>query len=455
MTEQPDSRDVVLPAGEIIDGKYEVISTIGRGGMGVVYKARDQMKREVALKMLTHVDGDTIERFRREAIALGSVSHRAVIRVDAFGESSAGPYLVVEYVAGRDLGTLARFPLPIEEAVDLTLAICSGVSSCHAAQIVHRDLKPSNIRVRDVARWSERVKILDFGLALPFDSPILKDHQRRITNLGVVVGTPRYIAPELLRHEPPTPQCDQYGIASMLYLLLTGRAPFRALQGDELLQAILHGDYVAVQLLRSGIPDSLQQAIARGLSQDPAQRFPSVNQLALEIVVHATPSLGASYTRYFSGAQRIDHRLVEPVSMFRRALPPPIPASPEAQYPDPPRPPVQRLVTPGQGSAAGRIPNSAVPDDGRRFAPPLPQAASLAVPETQLVAGKRRPRPPRDYNTLFVFICGAIVGGCLTVGGFICFLLYAYHAPVCVYPSAAPSVQRSLVPTRNDKANAR
>ena len=124
--------DSVLPPGEIIDGKYEILSKIGQGGMGVVYKARDTIKREVALKMLTHVDEKTLQRFQLEALALGKVQHRGVIRVDAFGNSSQGPYLVVEYVAGRDLSSVAKFPLPLEEAIDLTLAICSGVSACHA-----------------------------------------------------------------------------------------------------------------------------------------------------------------------------------------------------------------------------------------------------------------------------------------------------------------------------------
>lgn len=440
MTRNLPPHDVVLPPGEVIDGKYEIISTIGRGGLGVVYKARDPMKREIALKMLTHVDAETIQRFRREALALGSVRHRAVIRVDSFGESSFGPYLVVEYVAGRDLGSVAKFPLPIEEAVDLTLAICSGVSACHAAQVVHRDLKPSNILVRDVTRWSERVKILDFGLALPFDSPILQAYQRRTTNVGGVVGSPRYIAPELLRREAPTPQCDQYGIASMLYLLLTGRAPFSDLEGDELLQAVLHGDYVAVQMLRAGIPPALQQAISRGLALDPVERFPTVNHLALEVVPHATPSLKTSYTRYFSNAQHIDRRLVEPVSAFRRSSPPPLPSAPPPPAIKSIRPMVAKIDTPLDEGAMRELPaEAAVPLATPRMPFPAAQpGSSLAGSTPEVRVRLRGATTTRDYNTLFVFICGAILGACLTVGGFICFLVYQQHATSCVDSSAAP-----------------
>ena len=463
MTRSLDSEDVVLPTGEVIDGKYEIISKIGQGGMGVVYKARDPMKREVAVKLLTHVDDETIQRFHREAETLASVKHRAVMRVDSFGESSYGPYLVVEYVAGRDLGSVAKFPLPVEEAVDLTLAICSGVSACHAAQIVHRDLKPSNIRVKNVTRWSERVKILDFGLAIPFDSPILKSYQTRITNMGSVPGTPRYIAPELLRHQPPTPECDQYGIVSLLYLLLTGRPPYHDIEGDELLAAIMHGDYVALRMLRSGVPQQLQDAIARGLAVDPNERFPTVNDFALEIVTHATPSLKTSYTRYFSNAQHIDRRLLEPVSAFRKPPSPVLPlvAARVTSGIESIRPagapkivaPLQEKPSPGQTpivaprvSSAPPVPPLASAAPPRIPSPPPQLTAPVApLPETSLAARSRevlrrmrKRKVERGYSILFVFICGAVFGACLTVGAFICLLLYEHHAAFCTLSSPSP-----------------
>jgi serine/threonine-protein kinase len=416
--------------------------------------------------MLTHVDEKTLQRFRLEALALGKVQHRGVIRVDAFGNSSHGPYLVVEYVAGRDLSSVAKFPLPLEEAVDLTLAICSGVSACHAVKVVHRDLKPSNVRIRNVSRWSERVKILDFGLALDFDSPIRKAAATRITHLGEIPGTPRYIAPELLRHQTATPQCDQYAIGSMAYLMLTGRAPFHDLEGDELITAILHGDYVAIRMLRSGLPTDLQSAITRSLALDQAKRFESINDFALALVPHATPSLQKSHTRYFGNAQHIDRRLIEPVSSLvppspaplsaaniaslsavpivaSRSSPPPL-SSPPSVAPIGPGVPILTPLpdpirrTPPKGSIAQKpsdLPPAAVaiaPTTPPRLPSPAPQVAVGSrpppLPSPEPPRTGRKSKSARPYDILFVFICGAGCGAAFTVGAFICFLIYQHHA---------------------------
>jgi serine/threonine protein kinase len=458
MPRPSDSDDVLLPPGEVIDGKYEIISKIGQGGMGVVYKARDTVKREVALKMLTHVDEKTLQRFRLEALALGKVQHRGVIRVDAFGNSSQGPYLVVEYVAGRDLSSVAKFPLPLEEAVDLTLAICSGVSACHAVKVVHRDLKPSNVRVRNVSRWSERVKILDFGLALDFDSPIRKAAATRITHLGEIPGTLRYIAPELLRHQTATPQCDQYAIGSMAYLMLTGRAPFHDLDGDELITAILHGDYVAIRMLRSGLPTDLQSAITRSLALDPTERFETVNDFALALVPYATPSLQKSHTRSFGNAQHIDRRLIEPVSSLLPPSPAPLSAANIAPI-GPSVPILTPLPEPIRGTPP-KVSRRREPSDRPPAAVAIAPVASppLPSPAPQVAVASRppplpSPEPPRtgrksksarDYDILFVFICGAGCGAAFTVGAFICFLLYQHHtASYPPIPVPAPVVHAS------------
>ena len=303
MGNRPTS-DVFLQPGEVLDGKYEIIARIGQGGMGVVYKARaTALQRNVAIKMLTHVDEDTLRRFQREALSLAQINHLAVVRVDHFGDAGPlGPYLVLAYVAGQDLGHVAQTKLSVPDAVDLALAIATGISACHCRGIIHRDLKPSNVRVTTATNWQSRVKILDFGLALPFDSPILQAHHTRITSMGSVPGTPRYIAPELLRHQEPTVKCDQYGLASLLYLLLTQRAPFEDLEGEQLLQAIKDGNIVKPSLLRSELPRQLERLLLRGLHKDPSQRFDSVDDLAAELVPFASPKLQSSWTHYFANA---------------------------------------------------------------------------------------------------------------------------------------------------------
>jgi len=455
--------DIVLSPGEVINGKYEIISKIGQGGMGVVYKARSlAINRDVAIKMLTHVDEETIQRFQREANSLASIKHRAIICAHDFGDSGKwGPYLVLTYHRGRDLRAVAKTSPSIQEAVDLTLAICSGISACHACSIIHRDLKPSNILVTNSTSWQERVKILDFGLALPFDSPILKAYQTRITHVGMVPGTPRYIAPELLRRQQPTQQCDQYGIASLLYLLLAGQSPFEDLEGDELLHAIIHGNYSPLHVLRPEISENLKAAVFRALHLDPNQRFPNVDDFALAIVEDASTNLRNSFTRYFINAKRpIDRRLIEPVSAYHpTGLPERRSASPVILAPmaDPsgfpqnaknivplPEPPQSRRTSPAT-PLPGIVESAHVPamdDPPHSSSPPPPFTTGPAsatpslethpLPSEPLAAQSlRRRRLQTENNAIFLLLCGAALGSALTIGAFICFLLYQTHSSRC------------------------
>jgi serine/threonine protein kinase len=432
--------DAVLEPGEVVDGKYEIQTKIGQGGMGIVYKARAiSLKRDVALKMLTHVDADTLRRFRREAQSLAQITHPAVVRIDDFGDSGpAGPYLVLAYVSGRNLGAMVEnASLSIQDAVDLTLAISSGISACHRRGIIHRDLKPSNIRVTNDTTWQSRVKILDFGLALPFDSPILQAYQTRITNMGSVPGTPRYIAPELLRHQEPTKQCDQYGVASLLYLLTTRRAPFHDLEGDQLLSAITNGSYVAPSLLRPDMPPDLARSIVQGLNLDPAQRFDSVDDFAFALLPHATPSLQNVWTRYFVNAKRpVQRHLIEPVS----ALPIARKVDHGARIAEPMSDPPQVLAhAPAQAPA--HLPSPAHPLPSPRQTPPSPvpaHRASRASPQQQPHSSRRRMRA-----SLIIFSCGVLLGSVTTVGAFIIFFFYQQRS-MC--PPPPPQTPATMYP---------
>ncbi|HEX7499853.1 MAG TPA: serine/threonine-protein kinase, partial [Polyangia bacterium] len=310
--------DVILSPGEIIcDGRYQILHALGQGGMGVVYKARSlALKRDVAIKMLTHIDDKLRQRLRFEGDLLAQIDHPAVVKIYDFVESSPqGPMLVLEYVPGSDLSSVLGKPMEISEAVDLLLAICNGVVACHRIGIVHRDLKPSNIRLVEGADWRSRVRILDFGIAIPYDSPIIKARQARITQMGVVPGTPCFIAPELLRHEEPDDKCDQYGLAIIFYMLLTGREPFPGLDGKDLVQAILQGNYLSPRIARHEIPAELEEAIVRALDTDPRKRFDSVVDLAFALLPFASAKAGSYWTHIFTNARRpVPRRLLEPVS---------------------------------------------------------------------------------------------------------------------------------------------
>jgi serine/threonine-protein kinase len=398
--------DVILNTGEVIDGKYEIISKLGQGGLGVVYKARAlSLGRDVAIKMLSHLDEETLKRFSLEAKSLARFKHPAVVRIDDFGSSEKwGPYLVVAYIPGRDLGAVAQSPLPIEEAVSLTLAICSGVSACHIRSIVHRDLKPSSIRVTNETSWLERVKILDFGLALPFDSPIVKAHQTRISQFGPVDGVSRYIAPEFLRREKPTNHCDQYSIAALLYLLLTGHPPFEAFDGDALVRAIVLGQNLPPRALRPDLPVGLEAAMLRALDTDPHQRFPSVNELALAILPFGPPNLKTKGTRYFTNANGpIDRRLIEPVSAYGQGSKPDLPPRAPKDFE-----PLPALVSPSAP------------------VPALPPVVSQPMEKSL-----RRPPGSRwlDSNAVVLFTLGAALGSAIATIIFVAFLTYRQQPP--------------------------
>jgi serine/threonine-protein kinase len=314
--------DVILNPGEVIcDGRYEILNMLGQGGMGVVYKARSlSLKRDVAIKMLTHIDDAMKTRFSREAELLAKINHPAVVKLHDFIKAGAqGPLLVMEYVQGRDLSSVLHAPMEISEAVDLILGICSGVQTCHKLGIVHRDLKPSNIRLTEGNDWRARVKILDFGIAIPYDSPVLKARQARITQMGVVPGTPCFTAPELIKHEQPSDKCDQYGVALLLYMALTGREPFSSPDNKDLIQAILRGNYIAPRFFRPEIAAELERVIVRALNVDPNARFPSVVALALALLPFASAKANEHWTHYFTKAMRpVSRRLLEPVSAAKQ-----------------------------------------------------------------------------------------------------------------------------------------
>jgi eukaryotic-like serine/threonine-protein kinase len=378
--------DVILNPGEIIcDGRYEILHSLGQGGMGIVYKARSlALKRDVAIKMLTHLDDDLRKRLLLEGDLLAKVDHDAVVKIYDFVESSPqGPMLVLEYVPGRDLTSVLGKPMDISEAVDLLLAICSGVVACHRLGIVHRDLKPGNIRLVEGTDWRSRVRILDFGIAIPYDSPIIKARQARMTQTGVVVGTPCFIAPELLRHEEPDDKCDQYGLAILLYMLLTGREPFPNLDGKELVQAILQGNYLSPRFLRHDIPAELERIIVRALDTDPRKRFDSVVDFAFALLPFASTKAGSYWNQIFTNARRpVPRELLGAVSAAN-PVHPVVPLAKRIEVIDgpkaPPRPQPPTVVDP-------------IPPPARRTPPALtPSPAEQAAPSPGQVRAGRRP----------------------------------------------------------------
>ena len=217
-------------------GKYEVLDVLGRGGMGVVYRARDaRLGRVVAIKMLTESfseNPEMLQRFYREASQTGALRHNNIVIVFDAGDQDGEPYIVMEYVEGEPLDKMIkRERIHLQLALSIVEQICAALAYAHRNGVIHRDIKPANV----IIRADETVKLLDFGIA--------RDDNRvdtSLTSTGALVGTPPYMAPERFRGAPIDGRSDIFSAGVLLYLLLTGKLPFDA-------------DYPAVidQILRS------------------------------------------------------------------------------------------------------------------------------------------------------------------------------------------------------------
>ncbi len=271
-------------------GPYEIVGALGAGGMGEVYRARDnRLDRDVALKILPAAlaqDPDRLMRFTREAKTLAAVNHPNIATI--FGVEDGA--LVMELVEGEDLSVvLAHGPLPVLEALPIVREIASALEAAHAAGIVHRDLKPSNIKVRP----DGVVKVLDFGLAKAVDpapASALSDATANsptvttagLTGMGVILGTAAYIAPEQARGKPVDRRADVWAFGCVLFEMLTGRRAFAGDDVSEILASILRAepDWAA---LPDDVPAAVRRLLRHCLQKDPRQRLRDMGDAQIEL----------------------------------------------------------------------------------------------------------------------------------------------------------------------------
>jgi len=281
-------------------GKYEIVDVLGRGGMGVVYRARDtRIGRNVAIKTLTEGfsgNADMLRRFYQEAGHTGNLRHPNIVIIYDFGDEDGLPYIVMEYLDGDPLDRLIREKEPLHLSLKLEIIeqVCSALAYAHSQEMIHRDVKPANV----IVQHDGLVKLLDFGIARGGEQQI----DGGMTRTGTLVGTPAYMAPERLQGVPFDGRSDIFSAGVVLYQLLTGRLPFDA-EYPGILHQILEQDPPPLSSLLSEYPPQLDQILERALAKKPADRYSSAADMAADLNSVASRLKSQRVTELFEGAQ--------------------------------------------------------------------------------------------------------------------------------------------------------
>jgi serine/threonine protein kinase len=346
----------MMEAGAL-SGRYETGEKLGTGGMSNVYKATDRiLERTVAVKILAeHLSDDErfVARFKREALAVAKLIHPNIVQVYDTGVDDGRHYIVMEYVEGRSGAQILQRQGPVEPeiAAEIGAQACAGLDYAHRRGIIHRDVKPGNLMVvgGPVGAGEMIVKLTDFGIARAIE-------QTRITQVGSVVGTAAYLAPEQVRGEEATPATDVYALGVVLYQFLTGRLPYEGASLAELAVRQQNEKPLPPSTYNSDVPEPLGAAVLRALEGDPGRRYASAEELAqglrlglegedvtlpLDEGTSATRILGddTAATRHMGrDTAKTEYR---PASQTRRPAPRQMPPSPAPAPAAPPRRPAQ------------------------------------------------------------------------------------------------------------------
>jgi len=258
-------------------GKYDVLDVLGRGGMGIVYKAVDPgIGRAVAIKMTTGAmgeDPEMLKRFNREAQSVGKLQHPNIVTVYELGVEEGNPYLVMELLNGESLESLirSRSSISLEEKLEIVIQICNGVQYAHQRNVIHRDIKPANIMLLK----DGTAKIVDFGIA--------QIGMQKLTRPGQLVGSFQYMSPEQINTARVDSRTDIFSIGVLLFELVTGKLPFEGKDTGEMLLKILHDPPPPLTGLAKNCPPELDEIVGRALAKDPEQRYQTAEELALDL----------------------------------------------------------------------------------------------------------------------------------------------------------------------------
>jgi serine/threonine-protein kinase len=420
-------------SGMLLAGKYRVDRLLGEGGMGVVVAATNEaLRQRVAIKLLRSgalANQKALGRFEREARAAASLRSEHVARVLDVGKLEDGrPYMVMEYLEGRDLGDVIDNgpPTPVGDVIDYVLQACEAIAEAHAAGIVHRDLKPKNLFLATSVDGRPLVKVLDFGISKMEDA----EEDMSLTRTTEIIGSPSYMSPEQLHASKEVDvRTDVWALGVILYELLTKKVPFMAMTVTQLVAVVLTEPTPDVRVIRPDVPEGLALAIKMCLAKKREERFPSIHALVQAIASFGTgqqASMVERISRVAQGSGRLPpttssgpYAAINAAQLASAALTAGMPNS------DPTGPPDPRI---GSGSGSGippatpsgmpvSNPNSKPPTSSARLA--IHGGTSVAWGETQVDnpnvkgAAPRRSKAPFVFAgvSLFIVLAGAATGG--------------------------------------------